>query len=227
MRIDYDLKKDLEDIKLDTIIMQKELDFNKRKYDEICDLLNKSAIFDDKVIFIISDLMSYYEGVTYAPFIYSKTNVFFKGYMEVLYVGIAPEDNIISFMNNETNITNDNIDKFFQQKRGYEIFQFGSNANRINKEDRIISLYDFREDDDNKKLVAFPFLLNNYNVDYTYPFTTSLYNFEDYEYVRDFMSYLFELQVKNSGKMLTYKDMTKAMDDYLELDEGFTRKLEK
>ena len=227
MRINYDLKKDLEDIQIDDSILQRKLNFNKKKYYDLCDLMNKSIVFDDKIVFILSDLMSYYEGVAYTPFVYSKTNVFFRGYMEELFVGIAPEDNVINYIDGDTGVVGDNIEKFFQQKRGIEVFKLGTNTIGLESEDRIVEFYKFSEDENDKKVVAFPFILDRYNIKYSYPFTITINNFDDFEYVQDFISYLFEIQLKNGGKMLDYNDMIKAMDDYLELEAGYTKNLVK
>lgn len=54
-----------------------------------------------------------------------------------------------------------------------------------------------------------------------------LYQFEEHEYMKRFIEYLFELKVQNEGKKLSYKRMQKAMYDFLELekDKPKTKKL--
>ncbi len=42
---------------------------------------------------------------------------------------------------------------------------------------------------------------------------------EKYDYVNEFIDYLFELQLINDGKHLTYEEMEVALNNFLELEK--------
>lgn len=44
-------------------------------------------------------------------------------------------------------------------------------------------------------------------------------DFRKYEYVNDFIEYLFDLQVQNNGRHLTYDEMQVALNDFLKLEK--------
>ena len=212
MNIDNDLKKSLDDITAEKRILQNQLEDLKKKQQKLYDFINKSAIFDESIVFLIAQLISFKEKEVYTPFKYKKYKFALKEYIEDIYIGIAPEKKVSELMKKEKVLRY--IDPFFQEKLGYEIFQKDTNIvyNRSNNDN--VTYYQEIEND--RKEIAFNFLLNDYKISNSYPVATSLYNFEDYEYVQEFIRNLFNLQIQNNGKHLTYEEMFTVMNKFLE-----------
>lgn len=194
---------------------------------ELIDLIKRSAIFDESIIFFISKLISMKEQKNFIPFIYKRyrqCGCYPKLYDEEINIGMASETNIIEFMKNEDN----KLDKFFLQKLGYELFE----RNRYlvssikDNENTIIGYYDYNVSRDNEERITFKFLLNNYGIDSLFPYSVILsrYDFDDYHYVKDFINYLFDLQLQNNGKQLNSEEMHNAMNNYCEKESVRTLK---
>lgn len=217
------LKDELKE-KLDKLMKERKalydcLDNNKKSQKELYNLINKSAIFDETIIFNIAQLLSYKdEKKPFVPFTYKKYTSFYRGNIEELYIGIAPDENIINFIRSGS----DNIDEFFKSNSGYEIFKKRTDVVDQVDKDNIINYYNFYDGENDRSKIVFEFLLDFYNVKNTYPnevFPVSLYSFENYEYVRNYIYYLFELQFKNNGKQLSNDEMHQALNDFLKLEE--------
>ncbi len=211
MSIKFDLKRDLEDTKIEELILERKIKENKMRYVEICDLINRSDMFDESLVFLIAELMSYKEGTHYSPFFYEEKKPFFKGYYKNTIVGIAPDVVICDYIDNNKN----NLKELFDNKTCYKVFNKGRGPAAYQIKDTKIGVYDFENTMNNKKYISFNFLLKGFNIQ-NYP---TYYEFEDYKYVQDYINYLFELQLKNRGKHLTYEEMDKALDDFLNLEE--------
>ena len=88
----------------------------------------------------------------------------------------------------------------------------------------IINYYNFCDyERDDKNFITFDFLLNNFGIRNACQAIYSRYDFYDYPYVQNFIIYLFNLQVQNQGKTLTYDEMHKALNDFLALEETKTK----
>lgn len=225
MERNVEIKKELSELINEKEILLKKLDYNKKRLTELCDVVNKSAIFDETIVMYIAQLISYKEDrETFLPFIYQKKSMFFGINIGQPYVCIAPCDNIIEFMRN----VDDNPDAFFQSKLGYRIFKKGTVAVEENTRDISVSYYSYNNNPKYREKIIFEFLLDDYNIKNIYPvsvFPPSLCNFEDFDYVQDYIKYLFNLQIKNYGKQLSSDEMKKSLNDYLEIDKEKNRVL--
>lgn len=185
--------------------------------------INKCAIFDESIIFSISELLSYKEGKQFIPIIYKKfrqCSYYPSMYSEDIFIGIALEENVMDFVRNKS----ENIDRFLGLGLGYEIYQrtsgpvtkyrYGDTEKWIIKD---YNLCDYEKSD--KKEISFDFLLNFFDIKNQLPASLSYYDFIDYPYVRDFIIYLFNLQVQHAGKKLTYEEMHKALNDFMAVEE--------
>lgn len=66
--------------------------------------------------------------------------------------------------------------------------------------------------------ITFESLLNEYDLFNTHKIDTSIKcmnSFYNYSYVNEFLSTLFNLQVQRNGEHLSYEEMQKALDDFL------------
>ncbi len=217
MNKNHSIKEQLDKLVLEREELNKELENNKKRKIELCDLINRSAIFDETIVFLIAQLMSYKEKESYVPFTYKKYSIFLGENIEEEYIGIAPIDNVPNFIKNNDS----NLKDFFNSKQGYEIFKKKINiVDQVDK-DKIENYYNFYDSENDRSRIVFEFLLDDYNIKNSYPtiISPSMYSFEDFEYVRDYIFYLFELQFKNSGKQLNSDEMHKALNDFLELEE--------
>ena len=210
MSVIYDIKRDLQDAEIEKIILEKKLKDNKERYDHLCEILKKSARFDESLVFLIAELMTYKEDYPYSPFIYEESEVFLGTNFKNSNVGIASDDIISDYMDNNIVINND----FFDNKLGFIVFEKESVVVENEIENKIIDFYDFKETESYPREISFDFVLKNFNIK---NYRTN-YEFEDFEYVQDYISYLFELQLKNNGRHLTYDEMDQALDEFLELE---------
>ena len=142
---------------------------------------------------------------------------------EDLFVGIATDKNILEFINSKS----DNLDDFFNSKRGYELFKKRSEVVEDPVQDRIIMLniiYDTERDK-----IVFDFLLDDYNIKnrYNHLIASALYDFKDFEYVQNFIRYLFELQLRKNGNQLSPIEMDEALNDFMYSEEKKERELRK
>lgn len=73
------------------------------------------------------------------------------------------------------------------------------------------------------KYITFACLLNKYDLLSIHSFNSTIKcqnSFKNYEYVNDFIEYLFDLQVQKNGEHLTYEEMQKALDDFLNKEKN-------
>ena len=208
------LKDELEElIKLKKELQEKYMEVEKREF-YINDIVNRSAIFDDIVVFYLARLLSYndIEKRNYVPFIYNKYKNINGHYVEESYITIAPEDNL--------NIA-------FRKNIGYEIYKRNTNVINEKKLDKIVGYYDYNECKKNGKLFIYEFLLNEFNIKKEYPFEVTHCDFKDNEFVQGFIRYLFELQIIKNGRQLNEDEMEKAYNNYLELKDSFVKNYKK
>ncbi len=188
--------------------------------------INRCAVFDGSIIFSIAQLLSYKEGKPYSPIIYKKyrkCSCYPPSYTEDTYIGMSTEENVINFIRTKS----ENINLFLALKLGYEMFQkstgpitnFGYDTGGW-----IINYYNFCDyEKGDKRPITFGFILNNYDIRNSCPATYSRYNFEDYPYVQEFITYLFNLQAKNHGRTLKSDEIHQALNDFLALEEKKTK----
>ena len=80
---------------------------------------------------------------------------------------------------------------------------------------------DLEVDEPYKKNITFKHLWQNYRVRGLDEITRLCNNdFSNYEYVNKFLEYLFDLQVQNNGKHLTYEEMQAALNKFSELERN-------
>lgn len=91
--------------------------------------------------------------------------------------------------------------------------------------------YDSLDKDNNElnnRIISFIFLWSKFNFndldfDY-YDINLCLTDFKRYEYVKDFIHYLFNLQIINNGRHLSDEELQKAMQDYIKLNQAKKKK---
>lgn len=208
-----DLK--IDNLKKERAELGKQLSNINAEKRKISNYINRCAIFDGTIILFIAKLLSEKNHEPFRVFEYKKYKelcVYPRLLDESIHIGIASEDNIRYFVNNG----NYNVDKFFRNDLGYEICEKNGRVIEPNIDcyDRITGYYTFNNHEEFQTPITFSFLLNNYGIKNKYSVKTSRANFDEYPYVQDFITYLFNLQVKN-GRTLTYEEISKAYDDYI------------
>ena len=200
-------------------LTRKQLEYIKKQKKEVFNKICESAIFDEYIIVLITKLMSLYENKDYKPFLYKeyqtvKYNPTTK--IEDYYIGISSDENLNALINQ-----NDyNLVEFFNNKQGFEIMYKKSNMKKSEEErSQIVGSYHYDEKSEINKPITFKFLLNCFDVKSHFSYIASVYDFEDFDYVQDFISYIFELQYMNNGKKLTYDELNSAFDNYLSLSQ--------
>ena len=194
---------------------------------ELKDFIERCAVFDEAIVFSISQLLSYIEKRRFVPVVYKiyrESSIYPPMYTEDTYVGVAPQDNVEDFFKNES----DNVDRFLELQFGYSLYQKSSNTTvskyRYDTSGPSIGWYNYVDyERDEKKFITFNFLLRNYGLGDSKYATCSEYNFYAYDYVRDFITYIFNLQVENNGRILTYDEIHDALNKFLELEEDKIR----
>ena len=190
----------------------------KTKRDSIGNFIYKCATFDESILFVISDLLSFVEQEQYSLFVYTKHSKichYPETYSEGTYIGIASEKNIL-----EVTSGNQRLDDFFSLNLGYEICWKKSKMLPLYSafRDEIVRRYNIDSFEKEKKPITFSFLLDKCGVENLHCASISQTNFDDYPYVQDFIIYLFNLQTK--GERLTYEKMVNALNDFLILEKN-------
>ena len=226
MEFDKDLTERFNNLKNEKKELNKKMQIIGMKEYNLYNFINRCAIFDESIIFSISDLLSYKERERFMPIIYKKIRqcgCYPPRYSEDTFIGIAPDRNITEFIMSKS----ENIDRFLGLGLGYEIYQRSVGEVTEYKYDdarwiiKDYNLCDYEKND--KRTISFGFLLNNFELKHSMPTSFSHYDFIDYPYVQDFIIYLFNLQVQRHGKRLTCEEMHKALNDFLVLEETKTK----
>lgn len=214
------LNEKIEDIKhrkqqLDRIFM--EINMEKKS---LCNLISKCSIFDETILFFIAKLLSTKEKEPFRVFEYKRyreVSVYPRTLEENTYIGIASEENIKNYGNN--------LDRFFAKNLGYEIYEKNWRIIEPNKDcyDKITGYYDLNDLQENIRSITFSFLLNKYDITNSYCGRYARTNFDEYPYVQDFITYLFNLQIQKNGESLTYEEMSNAYEDFLALEKNKTK----
>ena len=90
--------------------------------------------------------------------------------------------------------------------------------------DKFVSLY-FPFSKPKNNIVTFKYLRDEYNISAFYPLLKIIdFNFENFEYIKDFIRYLIDLQIQNNGKRLTYEEMINAVYEFLNLEQEDVKK---
>ena len=226
MEFDTEITEKLNSIRAEKDELNSRLHTVTTKEHDLQNFINQCAVFDGSIIFYISQLLSHKEGNAYAPIIYKKyrkCGCYPPSYAEDTYIGISTEENVINFIRTGS----ENVDIFLNLKLGYEIFQksvgpiteFGYDTGGW-----IINYYNYCDyEKDDKKMITFGFILNNYGIRNSLPAVYSRYNFQDYPYVQDFIIHLFNLQVQNNGRTLKSGEIIQALNNFLDLEEEMSR----
>ena len=222
MEFDKDLTERFNNLKEEKKELNGRLLVLSTKEHNLKNFINKCAIFDESIIFPISQLLSYKEKDKFMPIIYKRfiqCGIYPPTYSENTFIGIAPDRNITEFIMNKS----ENADRFIGLELGYEIYQRTvGNVTKYRYDDAgwIMKDYNFSDYEKNdKRTITFGFLLKAFDISHSLPTSFSHYDFNDYPYVQDFIVYLFNLQVKHHGKRLTYDEMNKALNDFIVLEE--------
>ena len=222
MEFDEELTERFNNLKNEKKELNNKLLINSTKEYNLKHFINQCAIFDESIIFPISQLLSYKENNQFMPIIYKKIRqcgCYPPMYSEDIFIGIAPDRNITEFIMSKR----ENIDRFLGLGLGYEIYQ--RSVGEVTKyvyDDAGWIIKDYTTSDyekNDRRTITFSFLLNNFEIEHSAPTSCSHYDFIDYPYVQDFVVYLFNLQVKHHGKRLNYEEMQKALNDFLALKE--------
>lgn len=199
------------------------LDIAKEKCDELLELIEneqrksyelrqilKSSLsfrtFD--VVHVLADLISIKENNSYGLLIYNKKTE----------------------LNNYRNIAIA-ISKYFGSNKAER--KFAKSLKNIDESQDYIIIYYSDMCRCDKKLnrleyMTFTSLLNKYDLFNEY-YGKYYYNeskiscnncFEEFPYINFFIEYLFDLQVQNNGKHLTYEEMQIALNNFLELNKN-------
>ena len=181
--------------------------------------LNLCAVFDESLIQVISELLSIKEEENFVPFMYkSYTGIFTNGAYSVENdcIGIAKSEYLPMF--NQT----DNKEKLFNQKYGYDMICVNTELLEDEKEVVDNSVREYNLDNNySKKVFTFEFLLDEIgSVSSAYPIRICKSNFDEYDYVQNYIRYIFDLQVQKNNMRLDYDEMKKAMNDYLQLEKN-------
>ena len=181
--------------------------------------LNLCAVFDESLIQVISELLSIKEEESFVPFMYKRyTGIFTNGSCSVENdcIGIAKSEYLPMFTQT------DNKEKLFNQKYGYDMICVNTELLEDEKEVVDNSVREYNLDNDySKKVFTFEFLLDEIgSVSSAYPICICKSNFDKYDYVQNYIRYIFDLQVQKSNMRLDYDEMKKAMNDYLQLEKN-------
>ena len=183
-----------------------------KRNNELKDIFIKSAFFNGSYLAtIISKLISEKEGRAYIP-VHLGTYDSFKEGKPYLY-GIAKQEKTMSFENyNNTDEDNERIyfsDSFipfgtFLMHKGYSNpITFDCIFNKVNIPVRTFT-------NANSKLV--------FSENKKYYGIKCMSNFENYNYVNDYLELLFDMRVKGNGKNLSYQEMEEALVFFLKKD---------
>lgn len=192
----------------------------EKKEKELWKILVRSSLFDKKIIWTISELMSRIEKEDYVPFRLKYKNK--KTLTE--YIGITEYKNIIEMndpksidkLPNKYIIVTDEI-HYIEKRQGdnycyavpiYNVSELSGSDKRDNQHHTFA-----------KSNILFKFILDGINA--IYPFSDiasySICEFSEHKYVRDYIEYLFDLQVQNNGKQLSYDEMQGVINNFIVL----------
>jgi len=164
-----------------------------------------SAFFNLKdITTIIADYISYNENKPYTVLNLKTSDPIYNS----SHYAICEEEKqeiLLKKYNNENNkIINDNNDIILIDNYSYD------------------SLDTDKEKISNRN-ISFIFLWSKFNfndLDFDfYDINLCLSDFKGYEYVKDFIYYLFNLQIINNGRHLHYEELQKALQDYIKITE--------
>ena len=218
--------KRINEIKSTESELKKQLVSLENEREDIITRLNLCAVFDESLVQIIAELLSVKEEENYTPFMYkSYTSILANGAYSVENdcIGITKKEYLPMF--NQAK----NKEKLFDQKYGYDMICVNTELLEDEREEADTSVREYNLDNNySKRLFTFEFLLNEIGTEASaYPVRICKSNFEEYSYIQDYIRYIFDLQVQSSAMRLSYEEMKKAMNDYLELTKkkGKTKKL--
>ncbi len=209
-----DAKERIKKLEVREVKLKQALASAKSAKDDIITLLKLSSIFDESLIQIISELITTKEQEKYVPFIYNKYNSFFASSAHSSVnscVGIAKEEYIPKFMQTDA------IDNLFKQGYGYNMICINTEVVETKVEDTTtyVSLYDLNKEYSNK-FFTFKFLLKEIDEsEMLYPVRICETDFENFNYVQEFIRHIFDLQVQRCGSRLKYDELKEEMKKFL------------
>ena len=173
------------------------------------EIIKASASFNiSDITNVLAKLISFKEKKNYIPVIYSNNN-----WDMIKFFAAIMED--FMFDNYRMYKYDSSRESFVSTMIGGEQIGFIDIYHSINDAGNL-----------NKKIVFGRLLLGGFNIECD-PNYVTYRNFSLYPYVNQFIDYLFELQLINDGKQLTYEEMVVALNKFLELekDKPKTKKL--
>lgn len=208
--MNYDeLLRNIEENSEEIFSLSRILEKLKNTKKELSKLYISSAFFNTKDISkIIAKLISYKEGKEYKVLEWNNN--------DFIYVR-----NYCAICDNE--------------KYDYYYNYFSNGIHEISREQSDILLMDNYSYDDidplyetfNNRNISFDFLWSQYkfnNADYDYyDINLCKSNFNNYEYVKGFIYYLFNIQIMNNGKHLNYNELDEALNNYINLEKNKKR----
>ncbi len=211
-----DVMEKIKDIKSRKEKLKNELFDMEREEEDMVTFLNICATFDESLIKIISDLMTQKEKEGYIPFMYKSYSSLFTNSaysVENTCVGITKYTNIPMF--NRTK----NVEELFKQEYGYNMICLKTEL--LEKETEVanpyIGLYNISKDYSGK-IFTFEFLLDEIDSSaFALPVRICKSNFNECPYIRDYIRYVFDLQVQRNGKRLNYEEMKKSVEEFNKL----------
>ena len=203
--------------------LQREIKFLDKMKETRLEILEKSILFNGNVVIALANLMSKKEKEKYVPFIYNRILYLFVGdkyNVDNYYVGITKYDNI------RTLEKGDNIENLLESGCVYPMFlsEYDVSDETV-VTDKFVSLY-FPFSKPKNNIVTFKYLLDEYNISSFFPLVKIIdFNFENFEYIKDFIRYLIDLQIQNNGKKLTYDEMNSAIYEFLNMNTEKVKKI--
>ena len=134
------------------------------------------------------------------------------------YVGITSNRNIEALEHGKS------LKEFLDTGEIYTIFLYNTDLSEDDTRDiKYIGLYDCLND---RKFISFKYLLDEYIQFSSYfPFSSCHCNFDNHEYVKDYIRFLCDRQIQNNGKRLTYDEMNSAIYEFLNMNKEDVKKI--
>ena len=203
----------------------------KRNVEEIKQIIEKASTFNMNVIKFITELISIKENKLYTSFgivrvirePYRRKKLIDRQYKYKEYscAFVTLEEEFKQLDNQEK------LKSYFEKAAFFSditylghLYSYESVSSE--KTDDYYDIYDFDMFDKTKNVIFYNVLDKKYDISHfnshdDYMQVTNHFNW--CEYVKNFIEYLFDLQVQNDGKQLTYEEMKKALNDFLELEK--------
>lgn len=201
--------------------LQREIKFLDKMKETRLEILRNSVIFDVSIVKAIANLLSIKEKDKYNVFMYGMaTDLFVDGNSSVdnNYVGITSNRNIKALEHGKS------LKELLDTGEIYTIFLYNIDLSEDDTRSiKYIGLYDCLND---RKFISFKYLLDEYIQFSSYfPFRSCHCNFDNHEYVKDYIRFLCDRQIQNNGKRLTYDEMNSAIYEFLNMNKEEVKRI--